>query len=110
MFLLHTNVISELRKAGDGKADTNVTSWLSRTDASNAFLDKAPVPAPPLSSRRTDVAQQPVHCRPTRWRRLSKHRPMAAAGPLLPRSGHPGPHRLQDHIPGQREQLRVPID
>ncbi|MEK1852665.1 MAG: VapC toxin family PIN domain ribonuclease, partial [Phyllobacterium sp.] len=24
MFLLDTNVISELRKAGDGKADTNV--------------------------------------------------------------------------------------
>ena len=29
MFLLDTNVISELRKAGDGKADANVTAWLS---------------------------------------------------------------------------------
>ena len=28
-FLLDTNVISELRKAGDGKADVNLVAWLS---------------------------------------------------------------------------------
>ena len=33
MFLLDTNVISELRKAGDGRADANVTAWLSGQDA-----------------------------------------------------------------------------
>jgi hypothetical protein len=33
MFLLDTNVISELRKAGDGKADAKVTAWLSSVDA-----------------------------------------------------------------------------
>jgi len=33
MYLLDTNVISELRKAGDGKADGNVVAWLSRVDA-----------------------------------------------------------------------------
>ncbi len=38
MFLLDTNVISELRKAGDGKADANVTAWLSRTDATSFFI------------------------------------------------------------------------
>ena len=38
MFLLDTNVISELRKAGDGKADTNVTAWLSRIDAGHFHL------------------------------------------------------------------------
>ena len=30
MFLLDTNVISELRKAGDGRADANVVAWLNR--------------------------------------------------------------------------------
>jgi toxin FitB len=38
MFLLDTNVISELRKAGDGKADANVTTWLSGEDASSFYI------------------------------------------------------------------------
>ena len=38
MFLLDTNVISELRKAGDGKADANVVVWLSSVDATTLYL------------------------------------------------------------------------
>ena len=38
MFLLDTNVISELRKAGDGKADANVTAWLAGVDAGTLYL------------------------------------------------------------------------
>lgn len=38
MFLLDTNVISELRKAGDGKADASVTAWLAREDAASFFI------------------------------------------------------------------------
>ena len=38
MFILDTNVISELRKAGDGKADANVVAWLSRVDAGTLYL------------------------------------------------------------------------
>jgi len=38
MYLLDTNVISELRKAGDGKADGNVVAWLSGVDAATFFL------------------------------------------------------------------------
>jgi predicted nucleic acid-binding protein len=38
MFLLDTNVISELRKAGDGKADANVVAWLAGMDAINFYL------------------------------------------------------------------------
>jgi predicted nucleic acid-binding protein len=38
MFLLDTNVISELRKAGDGKADANVVAWLSSVDATTVYL------------------------------------------------------------------------
>jgi hypothetical protein len=38
MFLLDTNVVSELRKAGDGKSDANVVTWLSRQDASQFYL------------------------------------------------------------------------
>jgi predicted nucleic acid-binding protein len=38
MYLLDTNVISELRKAGDGKADINVVVWLSSVDAATLYL------------------------------------------------------------------------
>ncbi|MCL2830592.1 MAG: type II toxin-antitoxin system VapC family toxin [Betaproteobacteria bacterium] len=38
MFLLDTNVISELRKAGDGKADPNLIAWVSDQDATGFYL------------------------------------------------------------------------
>jgi len=38
MFLLDTNVISELRKAGDGKANANVVAWLANADATTFYL------------------------------------------------------------------------
>ncbi len=38
MFLLDTNVISELRKLGDGKADARVTAWVSARDASSFYI------------------------------------------------------------------------
>lgn len=38
MFLLDTNVISELRKAGDGKADINVVSWINSVDATKFYV------------------------------------------------------------------------
>jgi len=38
MFLLDTNVISELRKAKSGKADNNVLSWANTVSAGRLFL------------------------------------------------------------------------
>ena len=38
MFLLDTNVVSELRKAKSGKADPGVTAWAKSTPASLMFL------------------------------------------------------------------------
>ena len=38
MFLLDTNVLSEVRKVGDGKADANVVAWLSTVDAATLYL------------------------------------------------------------------------
>jgi predicted nucleic acid-binding protein len=43
MFLLDTNVISELRKAGSSKADPNVIKWLSTLDASNFYISAVTV-------------------------------------------------------------------
>jgi hypothetical protein len=38
MFLLDTNVVSELRKAKAGKADTNVTAWATRVPSAGLFV------------------------------------------------------------------------
>lgn len=38
MFLLDTNVISELRKAKAGKADRNVVAWVRTVSAGSLFL------------------------------------------------------------------------
>jgi hypothetical protein len=38
MFILDTNVLSELRKVGDGKADPKVVAWLSGIDAAGLYL------------------------------------------------------------------------
>jgi toxin FitB len=38
MFLLDTNVVSELRKVRAGKADPNMAAWAERVDAAELFL------------------------------------------------------------------------
>ena len=38
MYLLDTNVVSELRKSRDGKVDRNVLKWANSKDASELFL------------------------------------------------------------------------
>ena len=38
MFILDTNVVSELRKVSHGKADTNVMAWIESVDAADLFV------------------------------------------------------------------------
>ncbi len=38
MFLLDTNVLSELRKIGDRKADRNVAAWAAKEDAAGFYI------------------------------------------------------------------------
>ena len=38
MILLDTNVVSELRKLGDGKADPRVAAWIASVDATSFYL------------------------------------------------------------------------
>ncbi len=37
-YVLDTNVVSELRKAGAGKANANVSAWIANVDTSALFL------------------------------------------------------------------------
>lgn len=38
MFLLDTNVVSEMRKLGDGRADPSVAAWLAGVEAQTAWV------------------------------------------------------------------------
>ena len=38
MYLLDTNVLSALVKAGDGRADAQVVAWFSGVDAASCFV------------------------------------------------------------------------
>ena len=38
MYLLDTNVVSELRKLGDGNADTRVVAWVARRDRASFYV------------------------------------------------------------------------
>tara|TARA_A100001391_G_scaffold203129_1_gene194647 strand:+ start:121 stop:558 length:438 start_codon:yes stop_codon:yes gene_type:complete len=38
MMVLDTNVVSELRKVGDGRADSNLVAWLTDKDAGQFYL------------------------------------------------------------------------
>jgi toxin FitB len=60
MYLLDTNVLSEVRKAGDGRADPNVTAWLSNVDAGTLYVSAITIMEIELGIlrlERRDVAQ-----------------------------------------------------
>ena len=60
MFVLDTNVVSELRKVRLGKADTNVTAWAESVDAADLFVSAITImelELSVLSVERRDAAQ-----------------------------------------------------
>lgn len=59
-YLLDTNVISELRKVGDGKADSNVMAWIGAEDTASFFISVITIlelERGVLSVQRRDAAQ-----------------------------------------------------
>lgn len=59
-YLLDTNVVSELRKVGDGKADPNVTAWIGAHDARDLCISAITIlelERGILSIQRRDIAQ-----------------------------------------------------
>ncbi len=60
MYILDTNVVSELRKVRSGKADANVTAWTQTVDAGSLFLSVVTVlelEAGVLQVERRDASQ-----------------------------------------------------
>ncbi len=59
-YLLDTNVLSELRKVGDGKADPNVMAWISAQDSRDLYISAITIlelERGILSIQRRDIAQ-----------------------------------------------------
>lgn len=101
-FLLDTNVISELRKAGDGRADTNVTAWVAEHDAT-AFLISAitilELERGVLSVQRRDPKQGG---KLRKW--LDNHVRPQFAGRILPIDDAIATRCAQLHIPDRRNE------
>jgi hypothetical protein len=67
MFLLDTNVISELRKAGDGKADANVVAWLSSVDSTRFYISAVTLMEIELGILRIERRDPSQGCRLRAW-------------------------------------------
>lgn len=63
MFVLDTNVVSELRKVSAGKSDPKVTAWVESVDAADLFVSAVTImelETGVLSIERKDAAQGAV--------------------------------------------------
>jgi hypothetical protein len=67
MYLLDTNVISELRKAGDGRADAGVVAWLSGMDATAFYLSAITIMELDLGVRLIERRDQAQGARLRAW-------------------------------------------
>ena len=67
MFVLDTNVLSELRKAGDGKADANVVAWLSSVDATTLYISAITLMEIELGVLRIERRDSPQGTRLRAW-------------------------------------------
>jgi len=101
-FLLDTNVISELRKAGDGRADANVTAWVAAQDATAFLISAITI----LELERGVLSVQ--RCDPKQGGRLRKwlddHVQPQFAGRILPIDDAIATRCAQLHIPDRRNE------
>ena len=102
MYLLDTNVVSELRKAKSGKADARVTAWASGVPASELFLSAISVlelEMGVLLVERRDAAQGVVL---RSW--LDKHVLPAFADRILPVDAAVARRCARLHVPDPRAE------
>ncbi len=67
MFVLDTNVLSELRKAGDNRANAGVVGWLSGVDAVTLFISAMTILELELGILRVERRDAPQGSRLRRW-------------------------------------------
>ncbi|KJF71747.1 MULTISPECIES: type II toxin-antitoxin system VapC family toxin [Agrobacterium] len=101
-YLLDTNVVSELRKIGDGKADTNVVAWIKAEDAASFYISAITIlelERGVLGVQRRDAAQG---ARLRSW--LDNYVRPEFAGRILPIDDAIATHCAHLHIPDRRNE------
>lgn len=102
-YLLDTNVVSELRKIGDGKADANVAAWVDAEDAESFFISAITIlelERGVLGIQRRDAAQG---ARLRAW--LDNHVRPEFAGRILPVDDQIATRCAHLHIPDRRNEV-----
>ncbi|MBX5066895.1 type II toxin-antitoxin system VapC family toxin [Rhizobium lentis] len=101
-YLLDTNVISELRKIGDGKADPEVVAWINAANASDFYLSAITIlelERGVLGVQRRDAKQG---SRLRTW--LDAHVRPQFAGRILPIDDAIATRSAHLHIPDRRNE------
>ena len=102
-YLLDTNVVSELRKIGDGKADARVAAWVDTEDAESFFISASTIlelERGVLGIQRRDAAQG---ARLRAW--LDNHVRPEFAGRILPIDDQIAMRCAHLHIPDRRNEV-----
>lgn len=102
-FLLDTNVVSELRKIGDGKADANVVAWVEAQDATSFYISSITIlelERGILGIQRRDAAQG---ARLRSW--LENYVRPAFEGRILPIDDAIATRCAHLHVPDRRNEV-----
>ena len=102
-YLLDTNVVSELRKIGDGKADARVAAWVDTEAAESFFISAITIlelERGVLGIQRRDAAQG---ARLRAW--LDNHVRPEFAGRILPIDDQIAMRCAHLHIPDRRNEV-----
>ena len=103
IYLLDTNVVSELRKIGDGKADANVVVWVGQEDAASFFISAITIlelERGILGVQRRDARQG---ARLRTW--LDNHVRPEFAGRIIPIDDAVATRCAHLHIPDRRNEV-----
>lgn len=101
-WLLDTNVVSELRKLGDGEADANVVAWIEAEDAESFFISAITIlelERGVLGIQRRDAAQG---ARLRAW--LDTHVRPSFTGRILPVDDAVATRCAHLHVPDRRNE------
>ena len=102
MMLLDTNVVSELRKVGDGRADPNLVAWLSGKDAGQFYLSVISLMELEIGVLRVERRDAPHGALLRRW--LDERVKPAFAGRVLPIDSSVALRCASLHVPDPRSE------
>ena len=102
MLLLDTNVVSELRKAGSGRADHHVTAWAASVTAGSLYISAITVLELELGILQLERRDSTQGALLRRW--MTAHVTPAFEGRVLPVDSAVALQCAQLHVPNRRAE------